>query len=77
MSGPPWPGRTSSHLKASQATSKQLKAKVTKSDSRRVPVGSVYTFSPTSKGLKMSGPVSSQWCTRANDRLAKCGGWGY
>lgn len=64
-------------MQAYQASSKQLKAKVVKSDSRRVPVGSIYTFSPTSKGLKMSGPVSKEWCTRAGDQQAKCGGWGW
>ena len=63
-------------MTATSASRNMLQAKVVKSDNRRVRVGSTYTFKPTSWGLSMTGPVSKQWCTLANHRQAKCGGYG-
>lgn len=63
-------------MTATRVEGKHLRANLVSSDSKRVPVGSSYTFKTTSKGLSMSGPVSKQWCTKANHDKAKCGGYG-
>ncbi len=64
------------HMTATSVDGKTLRAKVVKSDSKRVPIGSVYTFKPTSDGLSMTGPVSKEWCSPEKFPTRPCGGFG-